>query len=107
MTRTHATLAVLACMSSVGGAALNPPSVGGAALAPTPLTINLDGTTTSFAFEGHGALSAGASSRLLWDYSEPYRSQVLDYLFKPQFGAGLNTLKVEASEYISPSSQPQ
>ena len=25
--------------------------------------------------DGHGALSAGASSRLLYDYSEPYRSQ--------------------------------
>ena len=46
-------------------------------------------------FDGIGALSAGASSRLLIDYDEPYRSQVLDYLFKPNFGANLQILKVE------------
>ena len=32
-------------------------------------------------FDGHGALSAGAASRLLIDYSEPYRSQILDFLY--------------------------
>jgi galactosylceramidase len=46
-------------------------------------------------FEGIGALSAGASSRLLIDYPEPARSAVLDYLFKPDFGASLQQLKVE------------
>ena len=46
-------------------------------------------------YDGHGGLSAGASSRLLYDYAEPYRSQVLDYLFKPGFGASLHMLKVE------------
>lgn len=46
-------------------------------------------------FEGIGALSAGASSRLLIDYPEPARSAVLDYLFKPGFGASLQQLKVE------------
>eukprot|EP01084_Bolivina_argentea_P288922 496003_1 len=46
-------------------------------------------------FNGIGALSAGASSRLLIDYEEPYRSHILDYLFLPNFGASLNILKVE------------
>ena len=46
-------------------------------------------------FDGIGALSAGASSRLLPDYIEPYRSAVLDYLFLPSFGASLQLLKVE------------
>lgn len=46
-------------------------------------------------FDGHGALSAGAASRLLIDYSEPYRSQILDFLYKPQFGANLHVCKVE------------
>ena len=46
-------------------------------------------------FEGIGALSAGASTRLLKDYKEPYRSQILDFLFKPKFGASLQHLKVE------------
>ncbi len=46
-------------------------------------------------FEGLGSLSAGASSRLLIDYPEPYRGQILDMLFKPMFGASLQHLKVE------------
>jgi len=46
-------------------------------------------------YEGIGSLSAGGSSRLLIDYSEPYRSQILDYLFKSKFGASLNHLKTE------------
>jgi hypothetical protein len=32
---------------------------------------------------------------LLVDYTEPYRSQILDYLFKPNYGASLHHLKVE------------
>ncbi|XP_045418361.1 galactocerebrosidase isoform X4 [Lemur catta] len=36
-----------------------------------------------------------ATSRLLVNYPEPYRSQILDYLFKPYFGASLHILKVE------------
>ncbi len=32
---------------------------------------------------------------LLVDYVEPQRSEVLDYLFKPNFGASLQILKVE------------
>ncbi|CAE8624763.1 unnamed protein product, partial [Polarella glacialis] len=47
-------------------------------------------------FDGIGAISGGgATSRLLVDYPEPQRSQVLDYLFKPNYGASLQILKVE------------
>lgn len=46
-------------------------------------------------FEGIGALSAGASSRLLQDYPETQRNEILDLLFKPQYGASLQVLKVE------------
>ena len=46
-------------------------------------------------FEGVGALSAGASSKLLSDYPEEYRNQILDLLFKPKFGASLQQIKVE------------
>jgi hypothetical protein len=59
------------------------------------ISITLDGTTALHSFNGHGALSAGASSRLLWDYPEPQRSEILDYLFKPNFGAEFSILKVE------------
>ena len=57
--------------------------------------ISIDSRMTGRTFEGVGALSAGASSRLLIDYPEPQRSQILDYLFKPRFGASLHHLKVE------------
>ena len=57
--------------------------------------IVLDTRRTAATFEGIGALSAGASSRLLIDYPEPQRSEILDYLFKPKFGASLQHLKVE------------
>ncbi|XP_063078852.1 galactocerebrosidase [Engraulis encrasicolus] len=47
-------------------------------------------------FDGIGGLSGGgATSRLLINYEEPFRSQILDYLFKPNFGASLQILKVE------------
>ncbi|XP_043840780.1 galactocerebrosidase [Dromiciops gliroides] len=47
-------------------------------------------------FDGIGGLSGGgATSRLLVNYPEPYRSEILDYLFKPNFGASLHILKVE------------
>uniref|UniRef100_A0A4W4G4T7 Galactocerebrosidase n=1 Tax=Electrophorus electricus TaxID=8005 RepID=A0A4W4G4T7_ELEEL len=47
-------------------------------------------------FDGIGGLSGGgATSRLLINYNESYRSQILDYLFKPNFGASLHILKVE------------
>lgn len=60
---------------------------------PCRLLVNRD--NPGRIYEGIGALSAGASTRLLPDYPEPYRSQVLDYLFKPQYGASLDHLKVE------------
>lgn len=59
------------------------------------VTSILSASGIAHEFDGIGALSAGASSRLLWDYEEPQRSEILDYLFKPQFGASLSILKVE------------
>src|SRR5579862_5880885 len=58
-------------------------------------SITLDGSGTGKIFQGLGGVSAGGSSRLLIDYPEPYRSQILDYLFKPNYGASLQHLKVE------------
>jgi hypothetical protein len=57
--------------------------------------VVLDGNGSGRIFDGLGAASAGASSRLLIDYPEPQRSQILDYLFKPGYGAALQHLKVE------------
>ncbi|PYT79535.1 MAG: galactosylceramidase [Acidobacteria bacterium] len=63
--------------------------------APETTRITVDGHGAGRIFDGIGALSAGASSRLLVDYPEPFRAQILDYLFKPDYGAALQHLKVE------------
>jgi galactosylceramidase len=62
---------------------------------PAAKTIRLDPASPGREFTGIGAVSAGASSRLLIDYPEPQRSEILDFLFKPKFGAGFQHLKVE------------
>lgn len=64
-------------------------------------TIEINGEGAGRVFDGLGALSAGASSRLLIDYPEPERSQILDYLFKPNYGASLQHLKVEIGSDVN------
>ena len=68
-------------------------SAGNAGVAPHE--IPLDPASPGRVFEGIGAVSAGASTRLLPDYPEPQRAEILDFLFKPKFGAGFQHLKVE------------
>ncbi|XP_055955297.1 galactocerebrosidase [Patella vulgata] len=47
-------------------------------------------------FDGVGGLSGGgATSKLLVNYPQQQRDEILDYLFKPNFGASLHILKVE------------
>jgi len=58
--------------------------------------VAIDAARGGRVFDGVGAISGGGgNSRLLIDYPEPYRSQILDYLFKPHYGASLQILKVE------------
>ncbi len=70
-------------------------SARGKSASPAIQVVQIDGAGTGAVFDGLGAVSAGASSRLLIDYPEPQRSQILDYLFKPGYGAALQHLKVE------------
>ncbi|MFB8265694.1 ricin-type beta-trefoil lectin domain protein [Streptomyces sp. NPDC055955] len=64
--------------------------------AATSTAITIDGTQSGRAFDGIGAISGGGgNSRLLIDYPEPQRSRILDYLFKPGYGASLQFLKLE------------
>jgi len=59
-------------------------------------TLTIDGTKGGRTFDGIGAISGGGgNSRLLFDYPEPQRSQILDYLFKPGVGANIQLFKVE------------
>lgn len=57
--------------------------------------IKIDAKDKGRIFEGIGAVSAGASTRNTVDYPAKQRSQILDFLFKPKFGAGFQHLKVE------------
>jgi hypothetical protein len=62
--------------------------------ATTAITVN--GTSTGRTFDGVGAISGGGgNTRLLVDYPATQRDQILDYLFKPGYGAALQILKVE------------
>ena len=59
-------------------------------------TVTIDAAGGGKLLDGVGAISGGGgNSRLLIDYPEPYRGQILDYLFKPHAGANVQILKVE------------
>jgi len=83
---------VMAVLALVSGGVV----VAAAQPAAAATTITLDGTSGGRTFDGVGAVSGGGgNSRLLIDYPEPQRGQILDYLFKPSYGAALQILKVE------------
>jgi len=61
-----------------------------------PPVIAIDGASSGSTFNGFGGLSGGGgTSRLLFDYPPQQQSEVLDYLFKPNYGASLQIFKVE------------
>ena len=81
-----ARLAVFAAVAGAIAAALGPPT--------NLYAINT--STFGRRHDGVGAISGGgATSRLLRDYPVQQRSDILDYLFLPNFGASLSILKVE------------
>jgi hypothetical protein len=64
--------------------------------ATTSTAISVNGTSAGRTFDGIGAISGGGgNSRLLIDYPPAQRTAILDYLFKPGYGADLQILKVE------------
>jgi Glycosyl hydrolase family 59/Ricin-type beta-trefoil lectin domain len=79
------------CLVLAGVVAASPPSH-----AATTTTISVNGTSAGLTFGGIGAISGGGgNSRLLTDYPAAQQQQILDYLFKPDYGADLQILKVE------------
>jgi O-glycosyl hydrolase len=66
------------------------------AAAAAATTVTVSGTGTGRTFDGIGAISGGGgNTRLLTDYPAAQQQQILDYLFKPGYGADLQILKVE------------
>ncbi len=62
-------------------------------------SIVIDSTGSGRVYDGIGGLSGGGgTSRLLWDYPAKQRDEILDYLFKPNYGASLQILKVEIGD---------
>jgi hypothetical protein len=51
--------------------------------------IVLDDADSGRVFEGLGAISQGGTSRNFVDYPAKQKSDILDYMFKPKFGANL------------------
>src|SRR5215470_12913264 len=64
--------------------------------AQTNQVVVLNGVAAGPRFDGIGIVNGGgATSALLKDYPEPQRSQILDLIFKPKFGASVSALLVE------------
>lgn len=85
---------LLALLFLVVGALIYGPGPHAQAAPNTSITI--DGKKPGRTFDGVGAISGGGgNTRLLIDYPEPQRGQLLDYLFKPGYGAALQVLKLE------------
>ena len=59
-------------------------------------TVRLSNTSPGKQFDGIGVVDGGgATSVLLKDYPEPQRSQIIDMVYKPMFGASISALLVE------------
>src|SRR5450755_1678957 len=71
-------------------------AVASAALVPPVTRITINGTGGDRVYGGVGAvLGGGGNARYLMDYPARERDQILDYLFKPGYGAALQILKLE------------
>ena len=112
MTGVAAVVALVAgCGPMVAGEPHSPPVPARLVQARTPdrATIVIDGARPGPVFQGIGAISGGGgNSRLLIDYPPRERDQILDYLFKPHFGASLQMLKLEigGGGFSSDGSEP-
>ncbi len=72
-------------------------------------TVIISGADPGPVFQGIGAISGGGgNSRLLIDYPPRERTQILNYLFSPHYGASLQMLKLEigGGGFSSDGSEP-
>lgn len=59
-------------------------------------TVRISDLQAGKRFDGIGAVNGGgATSVLLKDYPEPQRSQIMDLVYKPKFGASVSAILVE------------
>jgi galactosylceramidase len=85
---------LLGMASILTGAALGVGRAGAEEGGVQAIALSADGPGKLF--EGMGVVNGGgATSVLLKDYPEPQRSQILDLVYKPKFGASVSALMVE------------
>jgi hypothetical protein len=78
------------------GATLPTASVASPGATVPTTNITIDGNGGARTYDGVGAvLGGGGNARYLEDYPAAQRAQILDYLFKPGYGASLQMLKLE------------
>ena len=64
--------------------------------AATATSIAINGASVGSTFDGVGAISGGGgNSRYVPDYPAAQQADIMDYLFKPGYGASLQMLKLE------------
>ena len=99
-------VAVAAALAAASGTTV---AAGAFPAAPDRAVVTINGARPGPVFQGIGAISGGGgNSRLLIDYPSRYRTQILDYLFLPHFGASLQMLKLEigGGGFSSDGSEP-
>jgi hypothetical protein len=79
--------------SSAAAAAGGPAAAVAAAVAAVRTNYTVVGARGR-AFLGYGVNPSAGTYRLLHDYPEPQRSEILDFMFLPNFGASYHRVKV-------------
>lgn len=93
--RSFIPVAILTAVLAAGPVMLTAPSAA-ASSCPADTCISVNGSGGDKTYQGIGAvLGGGGNARYLMDYPPTQRSQILDYLFKPGYGASLQLLKLE------------
>ena len=54
----------------------------------------IDASAPGLEFLGYGVNPSAGTYRLLHDYPEPQRTEILDYMFSPNVGASYHRIKV-------------
>jgi hypothetical protein len=57
--------------------------------------IDVNGSVVGRRFDGVGGLAAIGGARMLYEYEEPWRANILDLLFSPGYGGSYSILKIE------------
>ncbi len=65
--------------------------------------VTIDGSGTGRIFDGIGLVNSSGTSKLLQDYPPEQQSDILDFLFTPNFGAGLTIMRNEIGGDINSS----